>query len=163
MQRRDFFAALASTGAAPKAWAQKKNKLKHHAGERLYHGPMLIPAHVAETVRESPEVYRTTHRHPVLRYVDSDQTVYLLRSRVPESRAMIGEIVRTPEGRVRVHCWSAARTSTTYREVSELLARRATQLTEQIMPPLAAPIWDMEAILDDDLPSAYLRLMPNAD
>ena len=100
-----------------------RNRRAHHEGDVLYRGPFIVPDHIAEIVRESPELYRTTHRHLTARYVGIDSTVWLFRCRIPTSRAMVGEIVLTPEGRYRVHAWSTASPSDTYRTVEELIAR----------------------------------------
>ena len=52
------------------------------------------------------------------RYAEPDGTVYVFRCQIPEHRGMVGEIVRTPLGRMRVHCWSAANPGE-YREPQE--------------------------------------------
>ena len=110
--RREFFRSLIASGAT----IRSTRKGVSHAGDiRIYHGPMTIPPHVAETVREDPSLYRRKSGcrgggHLLMRYVEPDGTVYLFRTRIPEHRGMVGEIVRTPiSGRFRVHCWSAAR------------------------------------------------------
>jgi hypothetical protein len=55
---------------------------------------------------------------------------------------MVGEIIRTPLGRLRVHCWSAALPGE-YREPGEIMERRAAPIAppplDPIMPPLAPP------------------------
>ena len=125
--RRSFFQSLIAAGAIPKK--TRKRVPKSHAGDiRLYHGPMLIPAHVAECVREDPSPLRATGRgtHLVSRYADPDGTVWLFRCQIPASRAMVGEIMQVPIGqRKRIHCWSAA-TPGNYLEPSEILIRRQT-------------------------------------
>ena len=86
---------------------------------------MQIPAHVYEAVREDPTPHRSTGRgaHLVSRYAEADGTVWLFRCQIPEHRGMVGEIVRTPLGRTRVHCWSAADPGA-YKTPTEQLERR---------------------------------------
>jgi hypothetical protein len=105
--RRQFFQSLIAGGAAVR---KTRKHVPHAADERLYHGPMQIPPHVYEAVREDPTPHRSTGRggHLVSRYVDPDQTTWLFRCQIPAHRLMVGEIVRTPLSRIRVHCWSAA-------------------------------------------------------
>ena len=109
MERREFFQSLIAGGAAVRK--NRKRVPRAHAGNtRTYHGPMTIPDHVYEAVREDPSPMRATGRgtHLVSRYAEADGTVYVFRCQIPASRQMVGEIVRTPLGRIRVHCWSAA-------------------------------------------------------
>ncbi|MEM3038645.1 MAG: hypothetical protein QXE45_04540 [Thermoplasmata archaeon] len=119
MTRREFakwFGIAVGTTAIPvKAKFKKK---KHHEDTLLYKGPMRIPEHVVESVREA-EIVRTTDRHWAARYQDRD-TVYLFRFRIPHHRGMVGEIVKTKEGKFRVHCWAAANACGEYKEVGEL-------------------------------------------
>jgi hypothetical protein len=68
---------------------------------------MLIPERVALIVAEHPAIKRTTHSHLVSRYAENGWT-WLFRCQIPAHRKMVGEIVRTPAGDIRVHCWSAA-------------------------------------------------------
>ena len=119
--RRDFFRSLIAGGATVRDTRGRK-KVKHQ-DIRIYHGPMTIPAHVAEAVREDPTPHRTKDRHYVSRYAEADGTVWLFRCQVPAHRGMVGEIVQTPIGqRKRIHCWSAA-TPGEYRTPEELLRR----------------------------------------
>lgn len=99
---------------------QKHRKSDKQPNVRLYHGPFLIPPDVAESLRESPDLHRTRHQHLVGRYADADGVTWLIRCRVPDSRAMVGEIVRTPEGHHRVTAWSAAAPAPTYRDARGL-------------------------------------------
>lgn len=109
-----------------------------HAGERVYHGPIFVPENIAAIVAEHPAIKRTTSRHMVMRYSHGGWT-WLFRSQIPASRMMVGEIVRTPEGQIRVHLWSAASphsgAHSARRTPAEILARRATRIT-RIEPPL---------------------------
>lgn len=146
MERREFFQSLIAAGAP----VRKTRKHVRHEGDiRLYHGPMTIPEHVYEAVREDPTPHRATGRgtHLVSRYAEADATVWLFRCQIPASRQMVGEIMRTPLGRIRVHCWSAARPGE-YRTPGELLAARAPepQVGREILPPLAlpTPTWQRE-------------------
>lgn len=129
MERRDFFKSLVAAGAVP----QKTRKHTDHSGDiRIYHGPMEIPAHVYEAVREDPALCYATGRpghgrkgHLVSRYADPDGTVWIFRCQIPEHRGMVGEIIQTPIGqRKRIHCWSAATPADTYKAPAELLERR---------------------------------------
>ena len=138
MERREFFRSLIAAGAVPRK--TRKRVPQSHAGDiRLYHGPMTIPPHVYEAVREDPTPHRATGRgsHLVSRFADPDATVWLFRCQIPEHRGMVGEIVRTPIGRIRVHCWSAA-TPGGYRTPAELIEVRppeiAVSMTSRAMP-----------------------------
>jgi hypothetical protein len=121
MERREFFQSLIAGGATVRK--NRKRQPRAHTGDiRLYHGPMTIPTHVAEAVREDPTPHRATGRgtHLVGRYAEADGTVYLFRCQIPTHRGMVGEIVRAPIGqRIRVHCWSAA-TPGEYRDAREI-------------------------------------------
>ena len=119
MERREFFRALIAGGAVPKDTRGRK-KVKHD-DVRLYHGPMEIPPHVAQAVREDPTPHRTKDRHFVSRYAEADGTVYLFRCRIPASRQMVGEITQARIGqRKRICCWSAA-TPGEYREPAAIV------------------------------------------
>ena len=125
--RREFFRSLIAGGAAVSQRPERRNRREHHAGERIYLGPMIVPERVAAIVAEHPAIKRTTHQHLVSRYAESGCT-WLFRCQIPASRQMVGEIVRTPEGSTRVHCWSAANPGE-YREPQEIIERkRAPQM-----------------------------------
>lgn len=130
IERRGFFRRLVAAGAAITERPAAKNRRAHHKFQKLYHGPLLIPENVAAIIAEHPAIKKTTCRHLVSRYSFGGVT-WLFRCQVPESRAMVGEITRTPEGNIRVHCWSAANPGR-YRTPEELLARREqdTQVAE---------------------------------
>jgi hypothetical protein len=104
---------------------------------------------VAAILVEHPGLVLTTSgRHPAMRYVDSG-TVYLLRSRVPDHRGMVGEIVRTQAGTIRVHCWSAADPGE-YREPSAIVERKTAPQPIISGSPVPAGIeWDADTL---DLP-----------
>lgn len=139
MERREFFCSLITGGVVPKQRAERRNRRAHHANERAYHGPMQIPARIALIVAEHPTIKRTTDRHLVSRYAEGGWT-WIFRCQIPESRAMIGEIVRTPEGNIRVHCWSAARPGE-YRTPDSLLANNPARIDAERLPrPLSLPI-----------------------
>lgn len=108
MDRRSFFQSLIAGGAAVTERPEHKNRKAHHQNEVLFHGPIEIPERVVNIVAEHPAIKRTTHRKLVSRYAENNW-VWLFRCQIPESRQMVGEVVRTPEGKIRVHCWSAAR------------------------------------------------------
>ncbi len=67
--RREFFKQLIAGGATVRK-NRKRVKGSHRQDIRLYHGPMQIPARVAEAVREDPSPMRSTGRgsHLVSRY-----------------------------------------------------------------------------------------------
>lgn len=116
MTRRDFFAALPAATPRP----ERRNRKEHHAGERVFHGPMVLPDYVLDSAGRAAPL-RTTHRHPVLR-VARDGITYLFRSQ--PSPEMVGEIWRTPEGQYRVHVWSCAvRDGRNLRVALELIER----------------------------------------
>lgn len=109
MERREFFRSLIAGGATVKVRAEHRNRKAHHQNEVIHHGPMEIPERIASIVAEHPAIKRTTHGGKLVsRYAEGSWT-WLFRCQVPATRLMIGEIVRTPEGNTRVHCWSAAR------------------------------------------------------
>lgn len=108
MERRDFFKSLVAGGATIKVRPERKNQRAHHQGERIYHGPMEIPERVVSAVAQSPALAKTTHRHLISRYTDGEGWEWRFRSQIPEHRLMVGEIIRTPEGNVCVHCWASA-------------------------------------------------------
>lgn len=146
--RRDFFRSLVAGGATVTSDLSGQ-PLKHRKRDkqpniRLYHGPMLVPPDVAEILRESPDLHRTRSRHLVGRYADADGTTWLIRTRVPDSRAMVGDIVRQQDGHLRITCWSAARISPTYRDARALIAANATDDGCAILPPLAPPTPEWE-------------------
>ena len=140
--RRQFFQSLIAGGAVVRERAERRNSRTHHRDEVLYRGPMTIPAHIAAIVTEHPGLVRTTSgRHVAMRYSDLG-TVYLLRSRVPEHRGMVGEIVQTAADAIRIHCWSAALPGE-YQEPGAIIERKTKRLAPPacapIMPPLATP------------------------
>lgn len=109
MERRDFFKSLIAAGATVKERKKHRNRRSRHESERIYHGPMAIPERIALIIAEHPAIKRTTHRHIVSRYAgDLDGWVWLFRCQIPAHRLMVGEIIRTTEGKIRVHCWSSA-------------------------------------------------------
>ena len=123
--RRTFLQSLVAGGATVRK-TRRRVPGSHSNNIRLYHGPMTIPPHIAEAVREDPSPLRATGRgtHLVSRYAEADGTVWLFRCQIPAHRGMVGEIVQAPIGRrIRVHCWSAA-TPGEYREPAELIARK---------------------------------------
>ena len=140
MERREFFQSLIAGGATVRK-NRKRVKGAHRLDIRIYHGPMQIPAHVSEAVREDPTPHRATGRgtHLVSRYAEADGTVWLFRCQIPTHRGMVGEIVQSPIGqRKRVHCWSAADPGE-YRTPEELLVARRPESSGATVevPPLA--------------------------
>jgi hypothetical protein len=108
-------------------------KIRLMQATKIYRGPMVIPIHVAEAVRESPGLVGTevtTHvtRKLVGRYADSQGT-YRFRCMIPSSRQMVGEIVLTRDGHVRVHCWSCA-TLGDYPEPEEIVQRNLWKILD---------------------------------
>jgi hypothetical protein len=100
MERRKFFQTLIAGGATVRK--TRKRVPRAHSGDiRLYHGPMQVPTHVYEAVREDPSPMRASGRgtHLVSRYADPDGTVWLFRCQIPAHRGMVGEIVQAPIGR----------------------------------------------------------------
>lgn len=144
MDRRTFFQSLVAVGAPVR---RTRKRVLHTGDMRLYHGPIAIPAHVAEAVREDPTPYRASGRgtHLMSRYAEPDGTVYVFRCQIPEHRGMVGEIVRTPLGRMRVHCWSAANPGE-YREPRERYeaADQQAPAIQQAAPPILPPLMTPE-------------------
>lgn len=130
MERREFFQSLIAGGATVR---RTRKHVKHSEDVRLYHGPMSIPAYVYEAVREDPSPMRATGRggHLVSRYAEADGTVWIFRSQIPEHRGMVGEIVRTPIGRHRVHCWSSATPADMYREPAAIIERLRAEYAKE--------------------------------
>lgn len=125
MERREFFRSLIAGGATVQEWPERKNARKHHEGNRLYHGPLEIPGRIVGIIDNHPGIKRTTDRHLVSRYAEADWT-WIFRCQIPAHRLMIGEVVRTPEGKIRVHCWSAADPGryTVHRQPQEIIDLR---------------------------------------
>lgn len=167
VERRGFLQAVLGGATVHADPAMRRTKRKdgssargHHAdNERLYHGPFFVPADVAEAIREDGSLYRTARRPQydvtgevkrecggklASRYVDGDGCTWVGKCPIPESRTVVGEIVRTGEGRIRVHWWAAATPGTARRDAREIASRRAETLpeparsSEPIMPPLAS-------------------------
>ncbi len=140
LDRRKFFQGLIAGGASVR---KNRKRVAHRQDVVLYRGPMEIPAHVYEAVREDPTPHRATGRgtHLVSRYVEPDGTVWLFRCQIPAHRGMVGEIVqgRPSDARRRVHCWQAADPGS-YRTPEQLLANHIQKRpASPIMPPLIAP------------------------
>lgn len=144
--RRSFFRSLIAAGAVPR---KTRKHVKHSDDVRLYHGPMVIPAHVAEAVREDPTPMRAAGRgsHLMSRYAEpGESTVYVFRCAIPAHRTMIGDIRRTALGRIRVSCWSACDPAMLRgdRKVEGIIAYHTqppiqTQDHRLILPPLTQP------------------------
>lgn len=141
MERREFFQSLIAGGAAVGQRPERRNRRAHHKNARIYHGPMMIPERIAAIVAEHPSVKRTTDRHLVSRYAEGGW-VWLFRCQIPESRAMVGEIVLAEAGQIRVHCWSAARLDgRAIAEPAEIVGRQASDGSRPaLLPPLAPPV-----------------------
>ena len=146
MERREFFRSLIAGGAGVRQRPQDRNKQRRHVDEQLYRGPMTIPERVAGIVAEHPAIKKTTFRHLASHYSEGGIT-WVFRCQIPASRQMVGELVRTTDGKYRVHCWSVA-TPGEYRTPEELLLARRPDESGATMgaPPLvevvrpAAPI-----------------------
>lgn len=124
--RRSFFVALASAGTPVKDnFPRARSRKPLHLDTQLYHGPVVIPDYVAEQVRESPDLHRTAARHLAARLNTPDGTVWLFRARIPASRVMLGEVVRTLSGRIRIHLWATARLGG--QTIEEILARHQAE------------------------------------
>jgi len=144
MERREFFQSLIAGGATI-CKNRKRVTPRHRQDVQIYHGPMQIPPHVYEAVREDPTPHRATGRgtHLVSRYAEQGGTVWLFRCQIPESRAMVGEIVRTPEGNLRIHCWSAARHGYIYREPAEIVTLH--EPTSKPYMPIVSPLMSSDS------------------
>lgn len=152
MERREFFRGLIAGGAVV-AQPTRAGKYYPHADELMYCGPMSIPAHIAEIVRESPNIAMSGRRpqirpdgrrrinsgHPIMRYRD-EFAVWKFRVRIPDSRHMVGDIRRAPDGHLTVCCWQAARPGE-YRTPDSLLANNPARIDAERLPrPLSLPI-----------------------
>ncbi len=128
--RREFFRSLIAGGATARH-TRKRVPKSHAADSRIYHGPMEIPPHIYEAVREDPAPMRASGRgtHLLSRYAEADGTVWLFRCQIPTHRGMVGEIVRTRiGGRIRIHCWSAADVGA-YLQPQQIVERKAGHAT----------------------------------
>jgi hypothetical protein len=127
--RRDFFGSLLSGGATVTNGLSGR-KRGHDAATNavLYRGPMRIPDDVRAAVEETPNIHRTRggKRKLAMRY-SADGVVWLFRYAVPAHGAMVGEVVRTIEGKYRVHAWQAAHPGE-YRAATEFITRDSTQV-----------------------------------
>lgn len=165
MTRRESFVGLF---AAPTIATGLSGKpLKHRKADKapntlIYRGPIEIPSHVAEAIRECPDLAKSRGgaNKLVSRYTDADGILYRGRCPIPAHRGVVGEIVSTAEGIVRVHWWAAATPAPTYRTPADLIARRNGDLYEAgrsriirgpIMPPLMPPA----SAWSEELPAEY--------
>lgn len=176
VERRGFLQAVLGGATVHADPAMRRAKRKdgglarsHHAGdERLYHGPFFVPVDVVEAIREDGSLYKSRTRGQSglrTRYVDGDSVTWIGKCQIPGSRAVVGEIVRTGDGRVRVHYWAAATPGTARRDPREMVTRRAeikpepAKSGEPIMPPLAGEYSHYldpryaEQLMAEDLPS----------
>jgi len=139
--RRSFFRTLVVGGAAVTDTLHglplKHRKADKLRGTRLYHGPMFVPPDVAEIIREDPSLHRTRERKLVSRYAE-DGITWLFRCQIPASRAMVGEVIRTPEGTYRVHCWSVAISAR--RDAREIIERSRQPETGEELPTISSPM-----------------------
>ena len=151
MERREFFSSLIAGGATVAKRPQRRDI--RHADEVIYRGPMLIPERVALIIADHPAIKRCNRNgHLVSRYAEGGWT-WLFRCQIPAHQKMVGEIVRTPAGAIRVHCWSAADPERYTRndEPTTILAAKATRTqSAPIMPPLMAPEpeWQSDTLLE---------------
>lgn len=99
MTRRECFQSLFGYSAASE-WPQRRNARKHHRADVLYSGSMEIPESVIAHALQSP-LYRTTHRHEVVRFKLHGIT-WLFRE-IASAVRYAGEVVRTDAGTLRVH------------------------------------------------------------
>jgi hypothetical protein len=107
MADNGHFRQLVESGVAVALRPERRNRREHHQDERIYCGPMAIPERIAGIIAEHPGIKRTTDRHLVSRYAEGEWT-WVFRAPIPEHRLMVGEIVRTWCGHIRIHCWSTA-------------------------------------------------------
>ena len=115
MNRKEFLGAVAASAAAagatslplPRQRARARTRRARHVDTVLYRGPFRLNEHVAEILTTSPGLCQTTHRKLACRYADGE-VVYLGRTVVPEHRCLVGEVVRTQAGPLRVHFWAIA-------------------------------------------------------
>lgn len=111
-----------------------RNRKAHHADVRLYHGAIQLEEPILDSLSRS-HVFRTTHRKLTLR-IQRDGITYLLRI-APQGADYVGEVVRTPEGAYRVHCWTVA--SHAGRPIAEILERDRERSAE-VVPPMPWPV-----------------------
>jgi hypothetical protein len=90
-----------------------------HRDTRLYHGPIELPVAVIGGLDGAP-VYRTTHRHSVLR-LELDGVAYLFRRWTLGHHYYLGEVVRTQTGRLRVHLFRSTDRGRPLQEILESL------------------------------------------
>lgn len=149
MERRGFFRSLVAGGATVTNSLAGK-PLKHRRepiGVATYHGPMAIPAHVAEIVAEDPALHRVRGggKDKLAARYAADGVVWLFRCRVPDHRQMVGDVRRTADG-WRVCCWSAATPSPTVPPAERLMDGAGSRQNDGGRPaePQAPPMTQPE-------------------
>lgn len=145
MERREFFRSLG--GIAAIARPANKNRKAHHKNDVLYHGPIRIPEDVLDIASRAP-VYRTTHGAKKLAIrLALDGVTYLFRTGLAGD-CYLGEIIRTPEGMVRVHVWTAIESAP---NLADILRRKMEhqRVDEAVLPLEELPAGLMEVTQSD--------------
>lgn len=159
MERRNLFATLLAADVRDTRVRGKKRPKYNDV--RLYHGPMVIPSDVAEAIREDPALHRTRHAGKLVsRYLDAEGTVWLFRCTIPETRMMVGEVVKTPDGRRRVHCWASATPAATYPQARDLNGLSTTDEDAADINQYLDPQYAQQLMDDDDLRAVPLPAPP---
>lgn len=111
MQNKDnkeFFTRLLAGKQPVNEYQNKaKNHESHKKDIRLYHGPIVIPEDVKVAISQS-SVYRTGNSSLAQKIVDTEGVTWLFKCEIPSHRVMVGEVMKTPDKRYRVHGWKAA-------------------------------------------------------
>ena len=97
-----------------------RNRRAHHESRQIYHGPLKV-SHEVIRLANTSSVYVTTMRKRTLR-VEYDGIAWLLRTVV--GAGYVGEIVETPQGTLRVHCWTMLPGTVGVKSVAEIVAKK---------------------------------------
>lgn len=139
MNRRDVVKALFGGTGEVATWPKQRKpwhpRVKHQ-NEVLYKGPLMIPAHIAETCATEPDIRsRTGSLNPrklIMCYDERNVSVsgyamgtlkWRFRSPIPASRKMIAEIQRGTDGLIRIVAFAVA-DGDVYRDPYEVIRRK---------------------------------------
>ena len=120
-----------------------RNQRRHHQDVLLYKGSIEIPIGALELAQQATPV-KSTHGHSVIR-IEHDGIVYVFRRKV--APCMIGEVVSTTTGAIRVHVWSACAIGYA---IDVILGRASTSCS--IAPPVAAPPSCAPNVIEESYP-----------
>ena len=121
-----------------------RNQRHHHQDTLIYKGPIEVPIGALELARRAAPV-KSTHGHSVIR-IEHEGVVYVFRRKV--ATCMVGEVVRTMAGAIRVHVWSACAIG----YAIEVILSRCASTSCSIAPPVAAPPSCAPNVIEESYP-----------